>query len=76
MGNSNFSEQDHLFYKDGYLLGEQASRQVKNGNSLSEAIETMYDAIDQLIESLLKMADRKGIHVDCKKGCSWCCHLL
>ena len=74
MKNTIFSEQDRLFYKDGYLLGEQAAEQVKNENSFSGAIETMYESIDQLIDSLLKMADRNGIRIDCRKGCSWCCH--
>ena len=69
MKSTYFSEQDRLFYKDGYLLGKQ----VKNKNLLSGAIESMYEAIDQLIESLLKMAARNGIRVDCRKGCSRCC---
>jgi len=75
MAGSKYSEYDHLFYKDGYELGEQAAREmIQSEEKLFEAIETMYRSIDQLIESLLAMGRRQGVTVDCQKGCSLCCH--
>jgi Fe-S-cluster containining protein len=34
----------------------------------------MYYAIDSLIDSLSKFAERQNQQIDCKKGCEWCCH--
>lgn len=74
MTNSKSSEYDRIFYKDGYRLGEEAATAKLHEEKLFEAIETMYHTVDQLIESLLAMGQREGVTVDCRKGCSWCCH--
>lgn len=74
MKETNYSEYDHLFFKDGYRLGEQAAREIQNEKKLFEAIETMYFSIDQFIESLLTMGKKQSVTIDCRKGCSWCCH--
>jgi len=50
---------------------------VENGmtkETLLEAIRVMYNSIDELINSLLGLAKRQGVNIDCKKGCEWCCH--
>lgn len=75
MRDSKYSEYDHLFYKDGYQLGEKAAGEmIQSEEKLFEAIETMYTSIDKLIESLLAMGKRQEVTVDCRKGCSLCCH--
>ncbi|MGV8094607.1 MAG: YkgJ family cysteine cluster protein [Mangrovibacterium sp.] len=74
MTETKYSEYDHLFFKDGYQLGEQVSGKIQHEESLFEAVKMMYHSIDQLIESLLAMGKRQGVTVDCRKGCSWCCH--
>ena len=61
MTGSKYSEFDHLFYKDGYLMGEQAAAgEAQTEEKLFEAIEKMYRSIDQLIESLLSTGKKEG----------------
>ncbi len=72
MEEKNFSEHDKAFYKDGYRLGAYAKSEESEAK-LFEAISSMYKGIDDLIYSLLEMAKRQGISIDCKKGCAWCC---
>ncbi len=74
MSDSNYSEYDRLFYKDGYRLGEEASEGIPDEKRLFDAITTMYQTMDGLIESLLAMGKKQGVTVDCQKGCSWCCY--
>lgn len=74
MTESKSSEYDRIFFKDGYRLGEEAATAMPQEAKLFEAIETMYRAVDDLIDSLLSMGQRQGVTVDCRKGCSWCCH--
>ncbi|NPA38030.1 MAG: hypothetical protein GXO47_14400 [Chlorobi bacterium] len=68
------SETDKVFYNDGYKLGLQAAENNLTKEAIYAAAENMYKAIDGLIESLLSFASRENINVDCKKGCSFCCH--
>ncbi|MEL7587200.1 MAG: YkgJ family cysteine cluster protein [Prolixibacteraceae bacterium] len=72
--DGKYSEYDHLFYEDGRQLGEKAARETTGDELLFDAVETMYQSMDQLIDSLLAMGKRQGVKVDCRKGCSWCCH--
>ena len=72
MEGQHFSEHDKAFYKDGYRLGTYAKSEESEAK-LFEAISAMYKGIDELIDSLLEMAKKQGIQVDCKKGCAWCC---
>ncbi len=74
MTESTYLEYDRIFYKDGYQLGEQAASAAPREEKLFEAIETMYRSVDEFIESFLAMGRRQGVTVDCRKGCSWCCH--
>ncbi|MDD4191666.1 MAG: YkgJ family cysteine cluster protein [Mangrovibacterium sp.] len=74
MTGSNYPEYDHAFFRDGYRLGEQAVGEIREEEKLFSAIKTMYDSVDQLIESLLAMGKKQQVTVDCRKGCSWCCH--
>ncbi len=74
MNKNRHSEYDAMFFKDGYRLGEQAARDIEKEESLFESVEAMYDSVDGLIGSLLTLAGQQGVKVDCRKGCSWCCH--
>ena len=62
---------DQYFFQDGYKLGSLA---VSSQESFAESIRTMYEAIDQTIESLLQIAEKQEIKIDCKKGCDRCCY--
>jgi len=71
----NISEQNRLFYKNGYLMGQLvATKNAKEKISLQQTVNTMYKSIDQLIDSFLKFSENHGIKPDCKKGCGYCCH--
>jgi len=73
MSKQQLSEHDKAFYRDGYRLGSSINN-TKSEGPLFGAISTLYQSIDELIDSLLLLAQREGIAVDCKKGCSYCCH--
>ena len=74
MTTNNLTEHEQLFFNDGFRLGQEAAKQIKNEDAFLKRIEDMHLAIDQLIDSLLAMAQKQGVAVDCKKGCAWCCH--
>ncbi|WP_321290326.1 YkgJ family cysteine cluster protein [uncultured Sunxiuqinia sp.] len=67
------SEHEQLFYNDGYQLGLQAAKNNYAEDDLFQAMAQMYQAIDQLIESLSAMAQKQGIAIHCRKGCDYCC---
>lgn len=76
MANSNkqFSENDRIFYSDGYQLVQTAITKGLTNQSLFEAIEQLYRSIDGLNDSIIALAERQNINVACFKGCHWCCH--
>ncbi len=65
---------DKAFFSDGYKLGLNVVESGLTKEAMYAATEKIYEAIDGLIESLLKHSRRENIPVDCKKGCSYCCH--
>lgn len=74
MNRDELSEYSQLFYDDGYKLGKQAAAEFENETPFLPFIEKMYHSIDKFIESISALALKQGISIDCKKGCSWCCH--
>ncbi|WP_082326243.1 YkgJ family cysteine cluster protein [Sunxiuqinia dokdonensis] len=72
--NSSRSEYEQLFYNDGYQLGKEAAKNEYNEEDLFRAMEQLYLAIDQLIDSLAVMAQKQDQPIHCKKGCNYCCH--
>lgn len=72
--NKHFSDNDRIFFSDGYNLAQTAIRDGFTNNSLFAAIESLYQAIDGLNDSILSLAERQNITVACKNGCHWCCH--
>jgi Fe-S-cluster containining protein len=72
--NKHFTESDRIFYSDGYRLAQSAIVQGFSENTLFKAIESLYDAIDGLNESIIALAERQNKPVSCYKGCHWCCH--
>lgn len=72
--NSSRSEYEQLFYNDGYRLGKEAAKNDYKEADLFRAMDQLYLAIDQLIDSLAVMAQKQNRPVHCKKGCSYCCH--
>ena len=74
MENKHFSENDRIFYSDGYRLAQSAIEEGLSNDTLFSAIESLYDAIDGLNDSIIALAERQNIKVACFKGCHWCCH--
>ena len=72
--NRHFTENDRIFYSDGYRLVQTAIQQGFSTETLFEAIESLYAAIDGLNDSIISLAERQNISVTCFKGCQWCCH--
>lgn len=70
----HFTENDRIFYSDGYRLAQTAIQQGFSNETLFAAIETLYAAIDGLNESITALAERQNNAVSCFKGCHWCCH--
>jgi Fe-S-cluster containining protein len=65
---------DRIFFSDGYKLGQTAIAKGLTKQTLFDAIEMMYQAIDGLNDSLIALAQRQNIKISCSKGCYWCCH--
>ena len=74
MENKHFSENDRVFYSDGYRLAQSAIEKGLSNDTLFSAIESLYAAIDGLNDSIIALAERQNIKVACFKGCHWCCH--
>ena len=74
MEKKHFSEKDRIFYSDGYRLAQSAIEEGLSNDTLFTAIESLYDAIDGLNDSIIALAERQNIKVACFKGCHWCCH--
>lgn len=72
--NKNFTENDRIFYSDGYKLAQTAVDKGLSNQALFQAIESLYQAIDGLNDSIISLAKRQNINVACTKGCQWCCH--
>lgn len=72
--NKHFTENDRIFYSDGYRLVQSAIEQGFSNKTLFQAIESLYAAIDGLNDSVIALAERQNIAVACTKGCHWCCH--
>lgn len=72
--NKNFTENERIFYSDGYQLAQSTIEQGLTKTTLFSAIESMYAAIDALNNSIVALAERQKTPVACHKGCQWCCH--
>lgn len=70
----HFTENDHIFYSDGYKLAQSAFEGGISNEKLFGAIESLYAAIDGLNDSIVALAERQNMKVACHKGCHWCCH--
>jgi len=72
--NKQFTENDHIFFSDGFKLAQSAIDQGFSNSNLFSAIESLYAAIDGLNDSIVALSKRQNKGVACQKGCHWCCH--
>lgn len=70
----DFTENDRIFYADGFNLAQSAIDQGFSNATLFSAIESLYAAIDGMNDSIVALAQRQNLKVACQKGCHWCCH--
>ncbi|MCF6331969.1 MAG: YkgJ family cysteine cluster protein [Draconibacterium sp.] len=70
----NFSDIEKTFFSDGYKFGMKALKGNLSHDSLFLSISEMYSSIDELILSLTRFSIQQNKPVECKKGCSFCCH--
>jgi Fe-S-cluster containining protein len=70
----NFSENDRIFFSDGYQLAQEAIQNGFSNTTLFSAIEKLYEAIDGLNQSIVSYAEKQNLPIACHKGCHWCCH--
>ncbi len=73
-GMPHFPDTDRLFYADGFKLAQDITCKKSLPDRFDQAVIAMYQSVDRLIGSLLKMAEKRGVKTNCKKGCEWCCH--
>ncbi len=71
---SHLEELEKAFFHDGYQLAMKAVNSKMGEAALRNALKEMYAAIDNLIDSLFLYAQQQNQSIDCKRGCSWCCH--
>ena len=74
MNKSELSDTDKAFYQDGLRLAEAATYEKVEDKKLWQATRQEQDAMEGLIGALSEEAKRHNVTIDCRKGCSWCCH--
>nr|WP_321357984.1 YkgJ family cysteine cluster protein [uncultured Draconibacterium sp.] len=72
--NPQFEQLEKAFFHDGYQLAMKAVEANMEQEALHQSLKEMYAAIDGLIDSLFVYARQQNQSIDCKRGCSWCCH--
>ncbi len=69
-----FTEFDATFFSDGYKMAEESLKAGISEKSIMVICEQLYHSIDQLNISFTDQCCQRKLPVDCKKGCSYCCH--
>ncbi|WP_297099043.1 YkgJ family cysteine cluster protein [uncultured Draconibacterium sp.] len=72
--NPQFEQLEKAFFHDGHQLAMKAVEANMEQEVLHQSLKEMYAAIDRLIDSLFVYARQQNQSIDCKRGCSWCCH--
>jgi Fe-S-cluster containining protein len=65
---------DEAFFNDGYKLCDSYLSIEFNQKNLFAAQKQLYRKIDELISSFSHRVETENNPVDCKKGCTYCCH--
>ncbi len=63
-----------VFFQDGYNLARQKTARGTGRKAILQIMQVAYESIDGLLDSFRRRCDRENLKVDCRKGCSWCCH--
>ncbi len=68
------TEQEKAFYHDGYRHGQKVAEQEVTPENLYKGIQPHYNEINEFISMLIEYGKQNNIQIDCKAGCSYCCH--
>lgn len=74
MLSDQFNKVAKALYKDGYRLAQELISKKYTNENLFEAVSVLYNNIDQILNQLIHLAHEGGTSIDCKAGCSYCCH--
>lgn len=69
-----YAEIDNAFFADGYRLAGGNLDGKLTKNSLLMHLNAQYIVIDSLLEAFQHRVISSGARIDCRCGCSWCCH--
>jgi Fe-S-cluster containining protein len=73
MASNQQNEMKQAFINDGYLLAGELSKESTKEEVIAK-IRQLYHQIDLLTDSFMEYSQRNGRAMDCRMGCSWCCH--
>jgi|GEM_PF-309752 Fe-S-cluster containining protein len=65
---------DPIFFRDGYLLAGAIMGHELSGKSLLFLTRKLYSEINSLTDSFIGRCRLENRRVDCRQGCSFCCH--
>ncbi len=71
---TQFSDIATIFFQDGYRLARQYISGGTSREALLQLMHSAYASIDGLLDSFCRRCERESLPVECRKGCSWCCH--
>lgn len=69
----SYEEIDRIFLKDGYNLANEIIGADYSDEKRVLITRTLYDLIDNLLDSFTSRLRKDSHPLACKKGCSWCC---
>lgn len=67
-------ETEGIFFREGYLKSYDILGDKPDIGGIKELCRILYNAMDGLISSFTGRVIKEGKAMDCKKGCSICCH--
>jgi Fe-S-cluster containining protein len=73
MSDMQSSGAEEAFMNDGSRMAEMLPQQVNKLNFIENLRQT-YNQVDLLTDSFSQHCQRAAVQMDCKLGCSWCCH--
>jgi Fe-S-cluster containining protein len=63
-----------VFFRDGYLLANDILGKELSGSSILFLTRKLYSEINDLLDSFIARCSVEKRRVDCRQGCSFCCH--
>jgi Fe-S-cluster containining protein len=70
----DLNEIGNIFFQDGYHMARGILDEGITKANLLRLVAKAYEAMDGLILSFRNRCLREGLRLDCRQGCSWCCH--